>query len=121
MGDGQSAAEISGPMVPGGAVYSWVTRLKFTPDGRHVIYRANQEATGIYELYRVPIAGPQGNSDRLSGPMPANGSVETDPSYAISPNGQWVTYVADQQLDNVWELYAVGEGEFRVYLPLVTR
>jgi hypothetical protein len=51
MGDGQSAAEISGPMVPGGAVYSWVTRLKFTPDGRHVIYRANQEATDIYELY----------------------------------------------------------------------
>jgi hypothetical protein len=53
--------------------------------------------------------------------MPANGSVETDPAYAISPNGQWVTYVADQQLDNVWELYAAGEGEFRVYLPLVTR
>ena len=41
---------------------------------------------------------------KLSGTMPAWGDVA---SHRISPDGQWVVYVADQQTDEARELYGV--------------
>jgi hypothetical protein len=86
-----------------------------------VVYRADQDVDEVYELYSVPVTGPQGASERLSGPMPADGDVDFAPSYHFSPNSRWVTYVADQETEGVSELFISGEGEYQIYLPLTTR
>jgi hypothetical protein len=120
-GPAGAAVEISGPMAEGGAVYAFVTRFKISPDGRQVVYRADQEADEVYELYSVPVAGPQGASERVSGPMPPDGDVDYAPSYRFSPDSRWITYVADQETDGVWELFVTGEGDYETYLPLIKR
>ncbi len=120
-GTGADAVEISGPMGSGGAVYAFITRFKISPDGQQVIYRADQDTDEVYELYLVPIAGPQGASVKISGHMQPDGDLVFEPLYGFSPDGQWVTYVADQETKGVRELFIYGEGAFAVYLPLVLR
>jgi hypothetical protein len=57
---------------------------------------------------------------KLSGPMPDFGDVF---DFRISPDSSHVVYVADQETDEVWELYVADDGQtqFGLYLPLVVR
>ena len=45
--------KLNDPLVPSGDVESF----DISPDGSRVVYRADQDADGVTELYSVPIAG----------------------------------------------------------------
>ena len=73
----------------------------------------------LLELYSVPIAGGS-PSVLLNGAMPAAGDVTL---YVLAPDGKRVAYVADQDADEVFELFwntADGSlGSLQVNDPLV--
>jgi len=89
-----------------------------TPDGQRVVYLADL-VDDVFELFVAPIDGGSGDSVspalRLNGPLVAGGDVD-DPTaesalelaYQISPDGERVVYLADQDADEVFELYSVS-------------
>jgi len=83
-----------------------VQHYELDPQGVHVVYAANQDAFGVIELYGVPAAGGQ-PPVKLSGPMVAGGSI-FGPGYrwfTLSGDGTRVVYVADEETNDVFELY----------------
>jgi len=63
-----------------------------------------------WELFRVSIDG--GPFQRLNPPMVPGGMIDggnviNSPSFVFSPDGVWVLYTADQERDNVTELFVV--------------
>lgn len=91
---------LNGPLAPNGNVASF----QISPDSSRVVYRADQEADGLAELFSVPISGPAGPVIKLNGSLVSGGDVF---AYQISPDGGRVVYRADQDTDNVFELYSV--------------
>lgn len=84
-----------------------VTNFAVTPGATAVVYIADQDQDEVYELYRVNLATP-GTSAKLNGTIvPAGGDV-TD--FAITPDGSAVVYRADQNTDEVFELYRTVLG-----------
>ena len=84
------------------------------------MYKRQDEYTHR-ELWVVAAAG--GAAARVNGPMVAGGGVER---YDLSPDGQRVVYSADQEIDQVDELYAATlpdepAAEMAVYLPVAMR
>jgi Tol biopolymer transport system component len=78
--------------------------------GGWLVYSADQDVNGMEELYAVAFDGSRG-SRQLSGTMVPNGDVDCclNTSYRpfqISSNGAFVVYQADQDTDQVMELYA---------------
>ena len=61
--------------------------FEITPDGSRVVYMADQDVTGVVELYSVPIGG--GKPIKLNDELAINGDVV---SFEISPDGQHVVY-----------------------------
>jgi Tol biopolymer transport system component len=90
--------KLSGEMVTGGGVLDFI----ISPDGRRVLYYAEQLINGLRELFSVPING--GTAIRLNSDLPAGGSIDR---YYISPDSSTVVYLADQESDDVAELYSV--------------
>src|SRR5215217_192743 len=89
------------PSLPAGRS---VTSFALTPDKTAVVYMADQTTDDIFELYRVNIATP-GVSVKLNGTViPVGGDVS---SFAITPDGTSVVYLADQSIDQVFELFQV--------------
>jgi Tol biopolymer transport system component len=80
-----------------------------TADSRRVLYLADQETVGVMELHSVPIAG--GKVVRLNPPLAGgHGTIvgadyEVNNPFRISPDGRRAVYVADQDVDEVIELY----------------
>jgi Tol biopolymer transport system component len=66
-----------------------------------VVYLAEQDTLGIYELYMSTSTG----SVKVNGPLVPNGWVH---DFAVSPNGDFVVYAADQDTENRTELYLVN-------------
>jgi Tol biopolymer transport system component len=100
---GGTAVKLNGALVAGGDVWGFL----ISPDGGRVVYSADQQTDGVRELYSVPIGG--GTAVKLNGPLVAGGDV-SDFDFKISPYGGQVVYSADQQTDEVWELYRVPIG-----------
>jgi hypothetical protein len=75
-----------------------------TPDSANVVYIANRLVLSKNQLFVAPAVGPlPGGSIPLNSPLvPANGNVT---SFAVTPDGLSVVYLADQELDEVFELY----------------
>ncbi|HEX6885095.1 MAG TPA: hypothetical protein VF530_17105 [Planctomycetota bacterium] len=92
---------LSGPLVAGGDVRSG---FQLSPDGRTVVYAADQEDDEVVALYRVPADGsaPPRRLDRA----PIDGGDVLD-SFRITPDGRRVLYLADRAVDEAFELYAV--------------
>lgn len=67
-----------------------------------MVYRADQDTDGVWELYSAPIAG--GSFVKLSGSMPSYGDAL---QFRFSPDSQYVLYTADQETDGLRELYSV--------------
>jgi hypothetical protein len=76
---------------------------KISADSSQVVYRAHQDTYGVIELYSVPIGG--GTTTKLSGPMVTGGDVDLS-IYYISADCSRVVYKADQDTDEVFELYS---------------
>lgn len=94
-----------------------VLDFEISPQADRVVYRARSSAN-LTELYSVQLVG--GGSTKLNGPLVEGGNVEsvtslangdrepaTTPAYAVSPDGSRVVYLADQAVDEVFELYSV--------------
>jgi hypothetical protein len=86
-----------------------VTSFAVTPDGFSVVYRADQNTDEVFELYRVIIATP-GTSTKLNGPLancvPGPGVCgDVTPSFGVIPDSSGVVYIAEQNTDDVFELF----------------
>jgi Tol biopolymer transport system component len=101
---GGTAVKLNGTLVANGDVGS--NGILISPDSSRVIYTADQNTDNTFEIFSVPIAG--GTAVKLSGPMVAGGNVALGSGgRGISPDGSRVIYVADQNTDEVQELFSV--------------
>lgn len=76
-----------------------------TPDSANVVYVANRLLPSKDQLFIAPAAGSglPGGSIQLNSPLvPTNGNVT---SFAVTPDGLSVVYRADQEIEDVFELY----------------
>lgn len=76
-----------------------------SPDGQYVVFRIS--ASGILQLYSARVDG-TGSRVRLNPTLIPGGQV--DGSIFITPNSQRVVYLADQDTDDLFELYSVPIG-----------
>jgi Tol biopolymer transport system component len=86
-----------------------VASFVISPDSSRVLYQADQDNLGVFELYIVPIRGPA-EGVKLNAPLIAGGRIY---ERRISPDSSRVVYVADQQIRGVYELYRVPLGGSR--------
>jgi Tol biopolymer transport system component len=77
----------------------------FSPDGTKILYAADQEVDGRFELYLVDLAAP-GVSTKVNEEYVDGGN--TAGGYRFSPDGEWIGYLADQDVDDLRELYLVA-------------
>jgi len=100
--------KLNSPLVADGDVGA--QSYEFGPNGDFLVYLADQDTDGVSELYRVERAMP-GVTVKLSDTMVSGGevlsAVNDQPSFRISPDGLQLTYIADQDTDEVFELYSV--------------
>jgi Tol biopolymer transport system component len=94
------SSKLNGPLVQDGDV----CRFRFSHDSSRVAYCADQETDGVLELYTVQLVAP-GMSVKLNPPLTAGGEVTT--GYEFSPDSGSVAYMADQDADDVIEVYIV--------------
>ncbi len=68
-----------------------------------VLFIADRETDGVNELwmYSVDTGGPV----KINGALTTAGTGGNVTSFAMSPNRQWIAYVADQEVDEKFELY----------------
>jgi Tol biopolymer transport system component len=99
---------LSGPMVVGGGVRDSGGEpvALISPDSSRVVYVADQEVDDVFELYSVPIDGSAAPA-KLNGLLPNGGDVPGIDSLEITADGTRVLYLADQEVDEVFELYVV--------------
>src|SRR6185436_13450029 len=71
-------------------------------DSTWVVYRADQETSGVLELYSRPIAG-SGSPIKLNEPLAEGSKIET---YTISPDSGRVVYLAAQEPNAFYQLYS---------------
>jgi len=79
-----------------------VTQFAVTPDSTKVVYIANQDTVNVNELFQVAFVLPQ-NSTKLNALLVSPGGNVTD--FAITPNSVAVVYLADQNIDQVFEIF----------------
>jgi Tol biopolymer transport system component len=102
--EGGNAVRLNGDMVELGSVDYYF--IVVSPDSKHVIYRADQETFAVDELYSVPIDGPVSAGVKLNSALPEGGDVDFK-NFAVSPDSSRVVYVADQDVDEVDEIFSV--------------
>ena len=105
------AVKINAPLVPAGDVQSVSTsdsipEFEIGPDGARVIYLADQEIPDVVELFAVPIDGSL-PAVRLNGGLSAPTLAGDVTAFALAPVGNHAVYRADQDTDEVFELYGV--------------
>jgi len=86
---------------------SRITSFVPEPGGAFAVFRGDQEVDERFELYAAPIAL-QGAPEKLSGTLVAGGDVLD--AYRVSSDGARVAYVADQDADEVFELFVTDGG-----------
>ncbi|HEX6885920.1 MAG TPA: hypothetical protein VF530_21280 [Planctomycetota bacterium] len=87
---------------PAQAARSVEDEFRFSPDGALVVLRGDLAIDERVELWRVPATG--GAATRLNGTIvPVGGDVT---AFRISPDGQRVVYVADQNQNDAFALYS---------------
>jgi hypothetical protein len=115
---GGAAAALNAPLPAGGAVRAF----ELSPDGARAVYAADQREAGVVELFSVPIAG--GQPVRLSPNLAEGRDVYVGPAcrgqrgqwdpvepdgaapFLVGPGSRRVVYCADQDADEVLELYS---------------
>ena len=102
---GGPSIKLNSALVANGDVRS--DGLQFSPDGNFVLYSADQDTNEVVEIYRVATTG--GTPLKLNTPL-ASGRSVTPGSQRFSPNGSRVLYRADQNADDVYEIFSVPSG-----------
>ncbi|MCR9199309.1 MAG: hypothetical protein NXI04_11740 [Planctomycetaceae bacterium] len=92
-----------------------VIASEITPDSRTVVYLADQNVSGQFELFSVPIEG--GTPVRLNDVLIAGGHVS---EFAISPDGSAVVFVSGEEANDREELFhvSVNGGPVTRLIPL---
>lgn len=98
---GGPLTKLSGTLVPAGGV---LPGLAISADGTKVLYRADQDVLGQFDLYAVSIANP-GVTVKVNGALTKGGQVSR--VFSLSANGARATYIADQDAPGLDELYTV--------------
>jgi Tol biopolymer transport system component len=78
-----------------------------SPDSRMVAFVTDKDTDDIHELYAMPITGTA--PIKLNPPLVSGGDVNTG-RFQFTPDGQYVIYLADQEVDNRAELFRVPVG-----------
>jgi len=96
---------LNAPLPRGGVV---LETLQLGPDGKRVFFVADQRVDDVFELFSAPID--RAKSPTLHNPtLIAGGDVVLAEAslgtFAPTPDGSGVVYLADQELDGVVELY----------------
>jgi hypothetical protein len=76
----------------------------FTPDGGRAIYLADGRVDGLFELFLVALDG-SGEDLRVSGVLPPGGALDLT-SVAVTPDLTSVVYFGDQEVDEVFRVFA---------------
>jgi len=93
---------ISPPLVFGGNVLEF----KISPVSDQVFYRSDQENADVFELFGSKIQGPVSANQKFNTPLAAGTNKKVD-RFAISADGRFLVYSADQQVAGRFELYSV--------------
>ena len=96
---GGAATEISIATAPN-PTYTIEERVVVTPDGNNVLFVADYDTAGKFELYSLPIAG--GTPTRVSDSLPFAGDVT---GFEVSPDGTNVAYIAGQNTSSNKEVF----------------
>ena len=109
--DGTGNVRVCGALTAGREVR--IETLQWAPDSSRLCYVADQDTDDIFELYTVDPAGNQ--NVKASGTMVAGGDVITPTSGIVmdrywAPDASRISYVADQDSDDVFELYTSLPG-----------
>lgn len=101
--DGSSSAlRLSSPLPAGRSIY----RIAATPDGSRAVYEVSEVQSGqlkVLQIWSAPIDGSQA-ALLLTPPLVASGQIwDRD----LSPDGSRVVYLADQEIDERFELFSV--------------
>lgn len=97
-----AAAKLNSAMIADGDVG---VDIAFSPDGSKVLYAADQEMNGLFELYLVDTAVP-GVSTKVNQPFPANSTLRSGMKFSADSN--WIAYAADPDTLGISELYVVA-------------
>jgi Tol biopolymer transport system component len=100
-----TSTKINAPLTTGGQVRA---DFAFSPDGTKVLYRADQDEAGTPELYLVDVAMP-GVATQVNAPLVLGGGVSI--RFGFTPDGTQIGYIADQEVDERFELFAVDLTE----------
>jgi hypothetical protein len=101
-GPASSGVKLNSTLVENGKV-SQVFQI--SPDSSRVVYRGDQSADEVNELFSVPITGPSTAGVKLNKTLKIDGDVHG--GFVISPDSQRVIYRAEQDHKDVIELYSV--------------
>jgi hypothetical protein len=116
-GPAAAGIKLNRTLPTGGDVESFVV----SPGSDTIVYRADQETDGLYELYRLPINGPASSGQKISDTLVVGGQTLL---FDISAHGPRVVYSADMETDDEIELYSVpltGPASSRVKLSFPGR
>lgn len=94
--DGTVVTNLSGPLIPGGTVQSF----EWSPDRKHVAFRAIKDSPGVVDLYWVPAAG--GIPKKCIGNTLPGGDVF---QVEWSPDGRRLAFTADWNVDGKGDLF----------------
>jgi hypothetical protein len=86
------------------AVNGDVFSFAWVPGTSQLVYVYEDQTTGDEEI-RIADAANLGTETTLNGPLVAGGNVSS--TFAISPDGDWVVYRADELVDNEFRLFSV--------------
>ena len=87
-------------MVTGGDVYDF----HISPDGTRVLFSADAEIDGRFELWSVAPSG--GAIAKVSGTMVSGGSVQVPEDFAFSANSQRAVFIANRENASTHELWS---------------
>ena len=103
---GGTSERLNANLVAGGNVFAsaGAPAFQISADSQQVVYRADQDTDGVFELYSAEIDG-SGTPQQLNPELVTGGDVSS--GFKISPDSQQVIYIADQTLDEAFEIYSV--------------
>lgn len=87
------------------ASFSAIINFSFSPDGKSVLYAADETVDNLWEVYQVPSTG--GTPTNLSHPAFLAWPVAYPNGYAVTPDNATVLIRATRTLDHPYELYSI--------------